>query len=81
VSFLPRRALNFAISYYGADIEDKIQVIQNLIVSWELRYDLLIPTDSPSRYERGRLLASTPVRPDIDLSDTLGQKYAFSPIV
>jgi Carboxypeptidase regulatory-like domain len=42
--------LNFAIPYYGAFFEDKIQVNQNLTVSLGLRYDLSIPTYSPSRY-------------------------------
>jgi hypothetical protein len=35
--------LNFAIPYYGAYIEDKFQVNQNLTVSLEQRYDLSIP--------------------------------------
>ncbi len=42
--------LNFAIPYYGAFFEDKIQVSQNLTISLGLRYDLSIPTYSPSKY-------------------------------
>jgi hypothetical protein len=42
--------LNFAIPYYGAFFEDKMQVSKNLTLSLGLRYDLSIPTYSPSRY-------------------------------
>jgi hypothetical protein len=42
--------LHFAIPYYGAFIEDKIQMSRNLTLSLGLRYDLSIPTYSPNRY-------------------------------
>jgi hypothetical protein len=42
--------LDFAIPYWGFYAEDKIQVTPNLTATLGLRYDLSIPTYSPSHY-------------------------------
>jgi Carboxypeptidase regulatory-like domain/TonB dependent receptor len=79
--------LNFAIPYYGAFFEDKIQVNQNLTVSLGLRYDLSIPTYSPSRYGGatfdfdypGWQLAIPGRAPDVPLHLVRADKNNFAP--
>jgi carboxypeptidase family protein len=79
--------LNFAIPYYGAFIEDKIQVSQNLTLSLGLRYDLSIPTYSPSHYGGatfdfdypGWQLAIPGLAPGVPLHSVTADKNNFAP--